>query len=144
MNEGSDQFGFVQSPDELEKSAVAGAVAVEKLIADRNNLRNLLSARERELSASRSAQEDVKRQLGMLHKQYIQLAKGIVSQLHQFDHSLRKAMTGGTPAPNSEASQSEKHFDDEGLLVGPHPRNGVNSHDPVNGSHNEEPLPLER
>ena len=64
MTEGLRHFVPIESDEGLERSAVAGAAAVEKLIADRNNLRNLLATHERELAASRAAQEDLKRQLG--------------------------------------------------------------------------------
>ena len=48
----------IESDDELERSAVAGVAAVERLIADRNNLRNLLAAHERELAALLTKFED--------------------------------------------------------------------------------------
>jgi predicted component of type VI protein secretion system len=84
MIEGSNHIVAIESDDELERSAVAGVAAVERLIAGRNNLRDLLAAHERELAAFRAVQHDHKRQLAMLHQRYIELAKRVVSQLQQF------------------------------------------------------------
>jgi hypothetical protein len=44
MTEGSTHLAHVDFDQELESTAVAGAVAVQKLIADRNNLREQLTA----------------------------------------------------------------------------------------------------
>ena len=100
MTEGSRHFVPIESDEGLERSAVAGAAAIEKLIADRNNLRNLLATHERELAASRAAQEDLKRQLGILHQRYIELGKRVVAQLQQFDGAMREAMAERPAATN--------------------------------------------
>ena len=68
MTEGSNHIVAIETDDELERSAVAGAAAVERLIADRNKFRNLLAAHERERAASRAVQQDLKRQLAILHQ----------------------------------------------------------------------------
>ncbi len=44
MTEGYINMAQAESDDELETAAVAGAAAVQRLIADRNNLRNQLAA----------------------------------------------------------------------------------------------------
>ena len=100
MTEGLRHFVPIESDEGLERSAVAGAAAVEKLIADRNNLRNLLATHERELAASRAAQEDLKRQLGILHQRYIELGKRVVAQLQQFDGAMREAIAERPAATN--------------------------------------------
>jgi hypothetical protein len=137
MTEGSNHIVAIESDDELERSAVAGAAAIERLIADRNNLRNLLAAHERELAVSRAAQQDLKRQLGMLHQRYIELAKRVVSQLQQFDGAMREAMAERTEANNAEAPRApdvKSQFDNNGLPMEPRPApNGINGR----------PLPLE-
>ena len=100
MTEGLRHFVPIESDEGLERSAVAGAAAIEKLIADRNNLRNLLATHERELAASRAAQEDLKRQLGILHQRYIELGKRVVAQLQQFDGAMREAIAERPAATN--------------------------------------------
>jgi hypothetical protein len=103
MTEGSKHIIAIENGDELERSAVAGAAAVERLIAGRNNLRNLLTAHERELAASRADQHDHKRQFAMLHQRYIELAKRVVSQLQQFDGAMREVMNERPHRTNAEA-----------------------------------------
>src|SRR5215472_7230021 len=131
MTEGSNHIVAIETDDELERSAVAGAAAVERLIADRNNLRNLLAAHERELAASRAVQQDLKRQLAILHQRYIELAKRVVSQLQQFDGAMRDAVAG-RPEANAEAPGApsvKRTFDSNGLPMGPQPApNGINGH----------------
>ena len=141
MTEGPSHIVPIKSDEDLERSAVAGAAAVERLIADRNNLRSLLAAHERELAASRAAEEDLKRQLGMLHQRYLELAKRVVSQLQQFDCTMREAIAGrpesthGEPASGPGASQ----FDSHGLPIAPQ----TASPNVVNGHRNGHGLPLE-
>ena len=57
MTEGSNKLSHIDFDQEIEFTAVAGAVAVQKLIADRNRLRE-------ELTASLTAQAELKRRLG--------------------------------------------------------------------------------
>ena len=141
MTEGSNHTVAIESDDELERSAVAGVAVVERLIAGRNNLRNLLAAHERELAASRAVQQDLKRQLAMLHQRYIELAKRVVSQLQQFDGAMREVMTERLDGANGEAPNAtdvKGQFDSNGLPTGPEPPvpNGLNGH-------GHGPLPLD-
>jgi hypothetical protein len=105
MTEGPSHIVPIKSDEDLERSAVAGAAAVERLIADRNNLRSVLAAHERELAASRAAEEDLKRQLGMLHQRYLELAKRVVSQLQQFDCTMREAIAGRPESTHGEPAR---------------------------------------
>jgi hypothetical protein len=139
MTEGLNHIEAIESDEQLERSAVAGAAAVERLIADRNHLRNLLA---RELAASRAAQEDFKRRIGMLHQRYIELAKRVVSQLQEFDSTMREVMAERPETTNSEATNApgaNRKFDSNGLPIAPQPTapNGVNGHHYGHG------LPLE-
>ena len=135
MTEESNQIVAIESDEELERSAVAGAAAVERLISDRNNLRNILAAHERELAASRAAQESLKHRLGVLHQRYIELGKSIVSQLQQFDSAMREAMSDRSESQNGDPVANSQ-FDSNGLPVASRP-NGRNGHHQVRG------LPLE-
>jgi len=65
MTEGYINIAQVESDEELETAAVAGAAAVQRLVADRNNLRD-------ELAASRAAQEELRRRLATQHQRYIE------------------------------------------------------------------------
>ena len=87
MTEGSNKLAHIDFDQEIESTAVAGAVAVQKLIADRNRLRE-------ELTASLTAQAELKRRLGALHKQYVELATSVVAGMQHFDGAMRTAMAG--------------------------------------------------
>jgi hypothetical protein len=125
-----------ESDEELENAAVAGAAAVQRLIADRNNLRN-------QLVASRAAEEELRQRLATQHQRYIELAKRIVAQLQQFDSTMRDAVRERTEAnTNYETASmpaSMKQFDSVGMpgsTQSPGPSsNGV--------SHGNGALPLE-
>jgi hypothetical protein len=91
---------------ELESTAVAGAVAVQTLIADRNNLRE-------QLAASLAAQSELRRRLGVLHQQYIEVATNVVAGMQHFDGAMRAAMAG---KPEIDGSAEPKpQFDGNGL-----------------------------
>src|SRR4029450_10337713 len=87
MTEGSTHLAHVDFDQELESTAVAGAVAVQKLIADRNNLRE-------QLTASLAAQSELKRRLALLHQQYVEVATKVVAGMQHFDSAMRAAMAG--------------------------------------------------
>jgi hypothetical protein len=131
MTEGSNHFLQIESDEELEAAAVVGAAAVHKLIADRNNLRN-------ELATSKAAHEDLKRQLAILHQRYIELGKTILSQLQQFDITMREAM--GERGEGKGEAGPKRQFDGNGLPTDAHPAkpNGANGH-----GYGRAPLPVE-
>jgi hypothetical protein len=115
--------GEFQSDQAVESAAFAGAAAIQRLIAERNGLRNRLAAQERELVATRAAQDDLRRRLGKLHQRYLELARKVVSQMEQFDGSIREALRGGAPDGNTEdAAGLKRQFDGNGLPVGPQQR----------------------
>ena len=114
MTEGYINIGQAQTDDELETAAVAGAAAVKRLIADRNNLRD-------QLAASRAAQEELRQRLATQHQRYIELAKNIVTQLHRFDSTMRDALRERPEVIKEEATEMPapmKHFAKSGLPVG--------------------------
>jgi hypothetical protein len=116
MTEGSNHVEHMDFDQELESTAVAGAVAVQKLIADRNNLRE-------QLAVSLAAQSELKRRLGMLHKQYVELATKVVAGMQHFDGAMRAAMAGRTDVIDGEP---KPHFDGNGVPLKLQPNgNGV-------------------
>ena len=65
MIEGYINVGDAHSDaGELESAAVAGAAAVQTLIADRNNLRN-------QLAAAKTGQKELRQKVATLHRSYI-------------------------------------------------------------------------
>ena len=53
-----DDFSSDQA---IENAALAGAAAIQRLVAERNNLRNRLAAQQRELAAMRAFNEELRR-----------------------------------------------------------------------------------
>lgn len=102
MNEGKatpriDLSAGELTPDQaMESAALAGAAAIQRLVADRNGLRHRLSVQERELTALRSLNEEMRRRLVLIHQHYVDLAKKFVSQLEEFDGTIREVAQGGS------------------------------------------------
>lgn len=79
------------SSQAMENAALAGAAAIQRLVAECNGLRTRLSLQENELARLRGANEGLRRRFGLLHQRYVELAKKILSQLEQFDGAIREA-----------------------------------------------------
>ena len=128
MTEGYFNIGQTKSDDELETAAVAGAAAIQSLIADRNSLRN-------QLATSRAAQEELRKRLAALHQRYLELAKNVVAELQHFDSTMRDSVRETQITNDKETSihHSMKQFNGSGLPVG---SNGVSHR---NGEHLIEP-----
>lgn len=84
-----DDFASDQA---IENAALAGAAAVQRLVAERNNLRNRLAAQQRELGAMRAFNEELRRRFYILHQRYVEVAKRVVGELEQFDGTLREVI----------------------------------------------------
>ena len=119
MIEGSNKLAHIAFDQEIESTAVAGAVAVQKLIADRNRLRE-------ELTTSLAAQADYRRRLQALHQRYIELARKVVGSMQQFDSTMREAMGEGTDG----RAEPKPQFDGNGIPLATEPKpngNGVSN-----------------
>jgi len=91
---------------ELEKVAVAGAAAIQRIIADRDELRNLANAQQRELVALSAINEDLRRRMALIRHHYVELGTRILSQLEQFDDAFRQATReqDAPPPPSDHAN----------------------------------------
>jgi hypothetical protein len=87
-----DNFASDQA---IENAALAGAAAVQRLVAERNNLRNRLAAQQRELAAMRAFNEELRRRFMVLHQRYVDVAKRVVGELEQFDGTIREVVQEG-------------------------------------------------
>jgi regulator of replication initiation timing len=104
------------SDQAIENAALAGAAAVQRLVAERNNLRNRLAAQQREIATMRAFNEELRRRLYVIHQRYVEVAKRVVGNLEQFDASLREVLQEGyngtgqrqepRPEPQSQAAAS--------------------------------------
>lgn len=104
-----DDFASDQA---IENAALASAAAIQRLVAERNNLRNRLAAQQRELAAMRGFNEELRRRLYVIHQRYVEVAKQVVGQLEQFDGTIREVVqegyNGAAPKqePQSKAAAS--------------------------------------
>lgn len=83
--------------ESLESIAIAGASAIQRLIADRDNLRNYVSTQQRDLIALTAANEELRRRIASIRHHYIELGTRILSQLEQFDQATRDLMQDKQP-----------------------------------------------
>jgi hypothetical protein len=83
------QSGDYASDQAIENAALAGAAAIQRLVAERNGLRNRLGAQQREVAALRAVNEDLRRRLILIHQRYVELAKRVVGELEQVDGVIR-------------------------------------------------------
>jgi hypothetical protein len=83
----------------VERVALAGAAAIQQLITDRANLRNLAAIQHRDLVTIRAANQDLLGRVAAIRHQYVEFASNIMSQLEQFDLATRNAMQGAADSP---------------------------------------------
>jgi len=83
--------------ESLESIAIAGASAIQRLIADRDNLRNYVSTQQRDLIALTATNEELRRRIASIRHHYIELGTRILSQLEQFDQATRDLMQDKQP-----------------------------------------------
>jgi hypothetical protein len=83
---------------ELETLALAGAAAIQRLIAERNDLRDRVNVQERELINLRASSEDLCRHVTRIRDDYLRLATEFLSHLKQIDLRFGRPFKG--PAIN--------------------------------------------
>jgi hypothetical protein len=96
-----------ESDDTVESVALAGAVAIQRLIADRDNLRNWANAQHRDLVALSAINDELRRRVALIRHHYVELGTKILTQLEQFDQATREAMNdlqGATPPSSEDAN----------------------------------------
>ncbi|MBC8019807.1 MAG: hypothetical protein H7X78_01180 [Methyloceanibacter sp.] len=95
------------SDETIESVALAGVAAIQQLIAERDNLRNCVSAQQRDLVAMNAANEELRRRLGLIRQHYLELGRRVLAQLEQFDRVTREAIEENQatiPTPQEEAN----------------------------------------
>jgi hypothetical protein len=95
------------SSQAMENAALAGAAAIQRLVAECNGLRTRVSLQEAELVRLRSAHDGVRRRFAMLHQRYVELAKKILGQLEQFDGLIRE--TGQETLSEMSRPENPRH-----------------------------------
>jgi len=116
------------SDETIESIALAGAAAVQRLIADRNALRNCISAQQQDLIALTTANQELLDRLRLFRRLYLEFGSRILAQLEQFDRLTREAI----PSTQARASAPEDHTNLIALAHRLRPNNGVAT--PTNGA----------
>jgi hypothetical protein len=80
-----------ESDDDLEKTALLGAAAIQRIVADRDDLRNRTTIQQRELVALSAINEDLRRRIALIRYHYVELGTKILAELEQFDDAFRRA-----------------------------------------------------
>ena len=90
----------------VESMALAGAEAIQHLILERNELRSRTRTQEKELSALRTTNEDLRRRIGFVHNQYLSLTSKFVAHLNDIDKVIKHSVQDGEQAiiPDPDAS----------------------------------------
>jgi len=94
----------------VESAALAGAAAVQRLVAERNNLRQRVIAQQHELGSMRAANDELRRRLFAIHQRYVEVAKGVVGQLEQFDGTIRNVLqerSNGAARPHGASAAQD-------------------------------------
>jgi gluconate kinase len=106
MIDGLKNEMFAKDPTEtdmtdesLESIAIAGASAIQRLIADRDHLRNYVTTQQRDLIALTATNEELRRRIASIRHHYIELGTRILTQLEQFDQATRDLMRDKQPDP---------------------------------------------
>jgi len=107
----------------MEHAALAGAAAIQRLVAECNSLRTRVALQDAELARLRGANEGVRRRFAMLHQRYVELAKKILGQLEQFDGLIRE--TGQEAL--SETARQENGRHDEPIVLSQSAQDGNGS-----------------
>jgi len=88
----------------VERVALAGAAAIQRLITHRDGFRARATAQQRDLVALSAINEELCRRLALIRHHYVELATKIIRQLEQFDLATRDAMQENVPAPSADAN----------------------------------------
>jgi hypothetical protein len=81
-----------EGDDTVERVAIAGANAIQRLIADRDSLRSRANAQQQDLVALSAINKELRGRLALVRHHYVELATNIIDQLEQFDRATRDAM----------------------------------------------------
>lgn len=87
-----NQPGQQPGQESVESVALAGAAAIQRIIAERDNLRSRLGSQQREMMTLTALNEELRRQLVLIRHHYVELGSKILAQLEQFDQVTREVM----------------------------------------------------
>jgi len=82
----------LESAQTLEQAALAGAAAIQRIIAERDKLRSLTQSQQSEMARLRAANDESRRRVLEIRHQYVEFATEILGRFEKFDATLRSAM----------------------------------------------------
>ncbi len=88
-----------ETDDSVERVAIAGANAIQRLIADRDDFRNRAKVQQQDLLSLNAVNKELRSRIVLVRHHYVELATGIIAQLEQFDRATRAALQDKEPAP---------------------------------------------
>lgn len=91
-----------ESDHTVESVALAGAAAIQRIIADRDGLRTWASNQQRELVGLRAANDELRRRLLMIRQHYLEFATQILGQFEVFDAALTDALKDSPTPPKKD------------------------------------------
>jgi len=110
-----DSGGQRASERTLERTALAGAAAIQSIINERDELRGLTHAQQVQISRLARESGDARRRLAEIRRHYLELATVILERFEKFDAALRHA----TESPCSTTAQTEDDTVGEGRFTAP-------------------------
>ena len=105
---GQGQAPAAASDETMDSVALAGAEAIQRIIADRNSLRTCTHAQQRDLLALNSINQELRRRLALIRHHYVELATRILTQLEQFDQATREATRDFGKGDKNAANDDDK------------------------------------
>jgi hypothetical protein len=78
-----------RSDETLESTALAGAAAIQRIIAERDSLRSWATSQQQALINLRKANEDLRRRILLARQGYLEIATRILEHFEEFDGALR-------------------------------------------------------
>jgi predicted nucleic acid-binding Zn-ribbon protein len=98
-----------ESDQTLESTALAGAAAIQRIIAERDSLRNVTSSQQRQIMRLRGTNEDLQRRMLQIRQHYLELATEILGRFEKFDGALQEALRD--PPADSSAKNDDRLVD---------------------------------
>ena len=96
-----------KSDADVERVAIAGANAIQRLIADRDDFCNRANAQQQDLLCLSALNKELRGRIVLVRHHYVELATRIIAELEQFDRATRDALQDKDPAPTPQSDDAD-------------------------------------
>ena len=93
--------------DSVERVAIAGANAIQRLVADRDDFRNRANAQQQDLLLLSAINKELRDRIVLVRHHYVELATRIITELEQFDRATRDAVQDKNFAPTLQSDDAD-------------------------------------